>query len=131
MLAALLLPSGVSSAYSGIAATPPMGWRNWNAFQGHIDQPTMHAQMAALTARTRRVVGLEELSSLADAGYARAGLDDNWQACGAGVGGSFHDGATGAPLVNASRFPDMKAMVDYGHSLGLKVGWYDNNWCVV
>ena len=31
-------------------------------------------------------------------------------------------------MVNKHRFPDgMKALVDYGHSLGLKVGSYLNN----
>lgn len=38
---------------------------------------------------------------------------------------TWHD-AAGAPRVNAHRFPDMKALVDYGHSLGLKVGGYLN-----
>ena len=28
--------------------------------------------------------------SLYDAGFRSAGLDDGWQACGKGVGGSFH-----------------------------------------
>ena len=46
--------------------------------------------------------------------------------CGAGVGGSFHAG-NGTPLINASRFPDLQAMVSTGHELGLLVGWYDNN----
>ena len=41
--------------------------------------------------------------------------------CAAGVPMSFHDASTGAPIVNPHRFPDMKALVDYGHSLGLKV----------
>ena len=45
--------------------------------------------------------------------YNRAGLDDAWQACFTGVEGtgaktrSFHD-VQGHPLVNTSRFPDMK-----------------------
>jgi len=130
MLAVLFassLAATASAAYDGIAATPPMGWRNWNAFQGHIDQATMQDQMAALALRTRPVVGLNaSKSSLLDVGYSRAGLDDNWQACGAGVRGSFHD-ASGRPLVNRSRFPDMQAMVAFGHQRGLKVGFYDNN----
>jgi hypothetical protein len=57
----------------------------------------MPDQMAALAMRTRPVVGLNASKSrLLD------GLDDNWQACGAGVRGSFHD-ANGRPLVNRSR----------------------------
>lgn len=40
--------------------------------------------------------------------------------------GSFHT-ASGYPLVNASRFPSLKAMTDHAHALGLKAGWYGNN----
>ena len=45
------------------------------------------------------------------------GLDDAWQACGTGAGGSFHN-ASGYPLVNVTRFPDMKSMTDHAHALG-------------
>ena len=51
------------------------------------------------------------------------GLDDNWQACGAGVDGSFFD-ANGNPLINTATFPDMKGMVQYAHSRGLNAGFY-------
>ena len=37
----------------------------------------------------------------------------------------LHD-ARGRPTVNATRFPNMSAMVQHGHSLGLEVGWYEN-----
>ena len=40
---------------------------------------------------------------------------------------TFSDDVHGNPLVNTSTFPDMKKMVDYGHSHGLRVGWYMNN----
>ena len=65
------------------------------------------------------------MMSLAQLGYANIGLDDNWQACGSGIGGSFHD-ATGRPVVNQKLFPDMAAMVQQIHSLNLKAGWYLN-----
>jgi hypothetical protein len=55
-----------------------------------------------------------------------AGLDDNWQACNKGVNGSFF-GPDGSPLINTDLFPDMKQMVAYGHSKGVKMGWYFNN----
>ena len=55
--------------------------------------------------------------------YQDVGLDDNWQACGAGVYGSFFD-ADGTPLVNTATFPDMKGMVGYAHSRGLRAGFY-------
>ena len=54
-------------------------------------------------------------------------IDPTLPVCGIHDPHSFHDPETGMPLVNKHRFPDMKAMVDYGHSLGLKVGTYLNN----
>jgi hypothetical protein len=35
--------------------------------------------------------------------------------------------ADGAPVVNEDRFPSLKGMTDYAHSLGLTAGWYGNN----
>merc|ERR1719192_314747 len=64
--------------------------------------------------------------SLVDLGYTACGLDDNWQQCGKGIHGSFHD-AQGNPLIRSDTFPSMKNMTDYGHKLGIGVGWYMNN----
>lgn len=85
-------------------------------------------------------------ATLASLGYDYVSMDDGWQQCNCSTrqaidpalpncsiamcrGGqcSWHD-AAGRPQVNAHRFPDgMKKLVDYGHSLGLKVGSYLNN----
>ena len=45
-------------------------------------------------------------------------VDDGWQECGAGSEAptSFHD-AAGVPLVNTSRFPDLRALVQYTASI--------------
>ena len=98
-----------------------MGWRNWNFYQGEITQEIMEANMHAMVDATRTPLGHSKPASLLELGYTRAGLDDNWQACGTGVDGSFH-AADGTPLINLTRFPSMKSMVATGHSLGLKVG---------
>ena len=79
-----------------------MGWRSWNSMGPRVNQTKMEIAMEALA--RKRSGG----TSLADLGYATAGLDDAWQACGTGVDGSFHD-ANGAPLVNTTTFPDMGA----------------------
>ena len=97
-----------------------MGWRSWNCFKGNVDQEKIEGQVDALVARN---VSRGDGRSLLDHGYASIGLDDNWQACGAGVNGSFHD-ADGHPLVNKKLFPDMKSMVDYGHAKGVQMGWF-------
>jgi len=109
---------------NGLARTPPMGWRSWNCYGGDVNQTKMESVMDRMAERVRMVDG--KLTSLKDLGYVNCGLDDNWQACKAGVNGSFHD-ADGNPIINTKTFPDLKAMTDHAHSLGLRAGWYMNN----
>lgn len=112
---------------NGKARTPPLGFRNWNQYQRNIDQPTMEAIMDAMVDRSRTVNG--KPTSLADLGYTDVGLDDAWQQCGAyGPNGTYHyHDINGNPIVNTTRFPSMRSMVDYAHSLNLTAGWYMNN----
>jgi len=109
---------------NGIGLTPPMGWRSWNCYGKNVDQDKIQSIMDKMAQRVRAVDGTN--TSLLDLGYDNCGLDDNWQACGAGAFGSFHDEA-GNPIINTDRFPNMKGMTDHGHRLGLRVGWYMNN----
>ena len=120
-----------------------MGWRSWNCYVrrlpsphaarrtayhllprawqgGGVTQAKMTATMDAMADRSRRVDGKPQ--SLLDLGYNNCGLDDNWQQCKAGVNGSFHD-EHGEPLINTKTFPNMSAMTEHGHRLGLRVGW--------
>jgi alpha-galactosidase len=124
LVALLLLAVPAASSNNGLALTPPMGWRSWNCFHGNVNQTKIEEQVDGLVARNAsRGDGL----SLLDHGYESIGLDDNWQACGTGINGSFHD-ANGHPLVNTATFPSMKGMCSYGHSKGVKMGWYLNKW---
>ncbi|MCT8003112.1 glycoside hydrolase family 27 protein [Sphingomonas sanguinis] len=86
-----------------LAATPPMGWSSWNRFADKIDDSTIRAMADALVD-----------SGLRDAGYLYVNIDDGWQ----GVRGP--DGV----LRPNERFPDMKALADYVHAKGLKLGLY-------
>ena len=104
-------------ADNGLGLTPPMGWRSWNCYHADVTQAKMEATMDALANASRAVDG--SAASLASLGYVNCGLDDNWQACGAGVHGSFHD-ASGAPIVNTKTFPDLRRMTDHGHGLGAR-----------
>lgn len=101
---------------NGLGLTPPMGWRSWLPFKHTITQQNMMATMDAMVSRARGGV------SLLDFGYRHIGLDDYWQACGTGVNGSFHN-ASGYPLINQTRFPDLKAMTQHAHACGLQTGW--------
>ena len=89
----------------GLARTPPMGWSSWNKFAEHIDDKTIRAMADALVS-----------SGLRDAGYVYVNIDDGWQ--------GTRD-ANGALRPNA-KFPDMKALADYVHARGLKLGIYSS-----
>jgi alpha-galactosidase len=104
-----------------------MGWRSWNLFELDVSQALIEAQIAGLTRRRHKIDG--KPTSLLDLGYSSIGLDDGWQDCGNGLNHTYHS-ADGTPLVNATRFPDMGAMVAAGHAAGVQMGWYANNcWC--
>lgn len=108
--------------WNGLAPTPPMGWRSWNAFGNRITADMMKEAIDAITAKNWTVDG--KVISLADFGYASVGIDEGWEGCGQGVNGTQHD-AQGNPVIN-KKFPDMDGLVKYGHSKGLKMGWYEN-----
>ena len=100
---------------------PPQGWRSWNWFATGIDQTIMEAQATAM-ATTPSFAS----KSLAQLGYTHIGLDDAWQSC-TGPDKSFHDAATGAPIVNTARFPSLRNMVAKATALGLSSGFYGDN----
>src|SRR3546814_7452387 len=80
-----------------------MGWSSWNRFGDKIDDATVRAMADALVA-----------TGLRDAGYLYVNIDDGWQG---------QRDANGVLQPNA-KFPDMKALTDYIHSKGLKIGIY-------
>jgi alpha-galactosidase len=129
---------------NGIGLTPPRGWRSWNLFHDKVNDTVMRAQMVAVLDKSRMVDG--QPTSLASLGFDWVSMDDGWQKCNCSTSGSldpslpkcpnckatggcsWHDEKNGGkPVVDVRKFPDMKAMVDYGHKLGLKVGSYLNN----
>ena len=111
-------------SFSGLAKTPPLGWRSWNAFGNRITQDMMMEAAEALVARNRTIAGHPGKVSLCDVGYCSVGVDEGWEACGAGVNGTQH-AVDGTPTVDKA-FPDTKGMVDQIHALGLSAGWYLN-----
>jgi alpha-galactosidase len=91
------------SAGGVLAATPPMGWNSWNKFAMKIDDATVRAQADAMVA-----------TGMKAAGYQYVNIDEGWEG---------ERDATGVLHPNA-KFPDMKALADYVHSKGLKIGIY-------
>ncbi len=88
-----------------VAATPPMGWNSWNHFADKVDDATVRAAADALVS-----------SGMKDAGYIYVNIDDTWEG---------ERDAQGRIQAN-KKFPDMKALADYVHSKGLKLGIYSS-----
>jgi len=116
-----------------IALTPPTGWNSWGGHMVAVSDDVM-----------RKAADVFVEKGLADAGFQYLGIDDCWMRLNSemyagrservrqkhrtydyeatGTIGPIRD-EHGNILPNA-KFPDMKAMTDYIHSFGLKVGIY-------
>jgi alpha-galactosidase len=101
----LLIGSKCMAQTPSVAATPPMGWNSWNHFAGKIDDATVRAQSDAMVS-----------SGMRDAGYIYINIDDTWEA----------ERDTQGVIHANSKFPDMKALADYVHGKGLKLGIYSS-----
>lgn len=91
--------------YNGLAKTPPMGWNGWNIFGSKLDDKTV-----------REIADAMVTSGMRDAGYIYVNLDDTWEGVRDAQGN----------LGPNKKFPDMKGLVDYVHSKGLKFGIYSS-----
>ena len=103
--AALPLPALKDLPDNGLAKTPPMGWNSWNKFAGRVDDAAVRGMADAMVS-----------SGMRDAGYVYINIDDTWE---------LGRDANGNLLPN-KKFPDMKALADYVHSKGLKIGIYSS-----
>jgi alpha-galactosidase len=88
---------------NGLAQTPPMGWNSWNKFHGRVSDEIVRGIADAMTSNGMR-----------DAGYVYINIDDTWEG---------ERDAQGV-LHSNNKFPDMKALADYVHSKGMKLGIY-------
>ncbi len=88
-----------------LAATPPMGWNSWNHFAERVDDQAVRGAADAMVA-----------SGMKDAGYIYVNIDDTWEGK-RDAQGFIHSN---------EKFPDMKALADYVHSKGLKLGIYSS-----
>jgi alpha-galactosidase len=99
------LPALHKVADNGLARTPPMGWNSWNKFASRVDDATVRTIADAMVS-----------SGMKDAGYQYINIDDTWEA-GRDAQGNIQTN---------KKFPDMKALADYVHSKGLKLGIYSS-----
>ncbi len=106
----LMLASATLRAqkFSGLALTPPMGWNSWNKFQCDVDETIIRAMADAMATN-----GMKE------AGYRYINIDDCWQG---------QRDAQGFIQADPLKFPSgIKALADYVHAKGLKLGIYSTN----
>lgn len=88
-------------------AQPPMGWMTWNLFQDNINEKLIQEMADAMVSEGYR-----------DAGYTYIFIDDCWQG-----GRDNRNNLIPDPL----KFPSgMKALADYIHGKGLKLGIYSD-----
>ena len=99
------MASQVQLAPPQVAQTPPMGWNSWNYFAGKVTDKDIRASADQIVSTGMR-----------DAGYIYVNIDDTWEG---------ERDSTGV-LHSNSKFPDMKALADYVHSKGLKIGIYSS-----
>ena len=88
-----------------LALTPPMGWNSWNVFGTKVTDADVRAAADALVS-----------SGLAAHGWTYVNIDDAWEA------GRAADGT----ILTNEKFPDMKALCEYVHAKGLKIGIYSS-----
>ncbi len=88
-----------------LALTPPLGWNSWNVWAAQVDDAKVRAAADALVS-----------TGLAAEGYTYVNIDDTWE------GPRDANGE----ITSNDKFPDMKALSDYVHGKGLKIGIYSS-----
>lgn len=101
----LALPDPAPVKSNGMGKTPQMGWNSWNKFTNKVSDKMVREMADAMVT-----------SGMRDAGYIYVNIDDTWEA---------GRDAKGNIMTN-NKFPDMKALADYVHKKGLKLGIYSS-----
>ncbi|XP_047312492.1 alpha-galactosidase 1-like [Impatiens glandulifera] len=92
---------------NGVGLTPPMGWNSWNHFYCDINEDIIKQAADALVS-----------SGLSELGYTYVNIDDCWA--------EVHR-EEGKLIAKNSTFPSgIKAIADYVHAKGLKLGIYSD-----
>ncbi|EHA8588670.1 alpha-galactosidase 1 [Cocos nucifera] len=93
---------------NGLGMTPPMGWNSWNHFNCFINETLIRETADALVS-----------TGFADLGYRYVNIDDCWA--------EQNRDSEGYLVPKKSTFPSgIKALAEYVHSKGLKLGIYSD-----
>ncbi|HEY0935948.1 MAG TPA: hypothetical protein VGD91_19680, partial [Trebonia sp.] len=100
--------AAAASSYNGLAATPPMGFNDWNAYGCNVSESLIKQTAAKIVS-----------SGLAADGYQYVNIDDCWLQSSRSSSGQLQPDYT--------KFPDgISGTATYVHSLGLKLGIYED-----
>jgi len=116
------------SSYNGLALTPPMGFNDWNAYHCNVS-----ASLIEQTALAMHNNGMQA------AGYDHVNIDDCWM-LGRDIPRTDPTRATAGRSADGHLIPDptyfppsapgltdgIKLVADYVHSLGMKLGIYED-----
>jgi len=105
VVAGMAIGLGSPAGAQMVGATPPMGWNSWNFFARKVTDKDI-----------RDTADLLVSTGMRDAGYVYVNIDDTWEG----------DRDAQGRIQSNSKFPDMKALADYVHSKGLKLGIYSS-----
>lgn len=101
-------PAANPQSGNGLALTPPMGFNNWNS---------THCRAEFDESMVKGIADIFVEKGLKEAGYRYVNLDDCWA--------KPQRDADGKLEADPKRFPNgIKAVADYVHSKGLKIGIY-------
>ncbi len=100
-----------------LALTPPMGWNSWNCFASAVTEKNVRDAADAYVK-----------AGLRDHGWTYINIDDFWMPKNDDKDPTLHGpDRDDSGKINANpRFPDMKALTDHVHGLGLKIGIYSS-----
>ncbi|BAV06803.1 alpha-galactosidase [Filimonas lacunae] len=100
-----------------VALTPPMGWNSWNCFAGEVSAD-----------KVKRAADAMVKSGLVNHGWTYINIDDFWQnhrdSKDSTLRGKLRD--DNGNIVPNVRFGNMKALADYVHNAGMKIGLYSS-----
>lgn len=93
---------------NGLARTPQMGWNDWNSFGCNVNESLIRQTADAMVS-----------SGMAAVGYQYINIDDCWS--------TLQRNGSGDLVADPQKFPSgIKALADYVHSKGLKLGIYSS-----
>ena len=109
--ASLVVPGSAQPAAAlgnGLATTPQMGFNDWNAYGCNVSESLIKS-----TAQAMHTDGMQA------AGYSYVNIVDCWM--------THNRDGSGHLVPDPAKFPDgIKGTADYVHSLGLKLGIYED-----